>query len=204
MDTSLRFWLEITGKWGADRSDRVAVHRLLLNAYSAKSRYYHDLTHIEHMFEVANDVTNQIQDHDAMYFAIWFHDAIQKLGRDNEALSAELAKKQLSALGVNKGVCEVVASLILSTAHRQEGALSNDASLLVDIDLGILGSERINYQAYSDLCRKEYKIPDQIYCSGRRKVLKAFLSRNVIFNTPYFIERYERQARKNIQWELSL
>jgi predicted metal-dependent HD superfamily phosphohydrolase len=204
MNTSLSVWLEVTEQWGADRADRVAVYRHLLTAYSAKSRHYHDLTHIEHMFEVANDVVDQIQDHDAMYLAIWFHDAEQKLGRDNEALSAELAKKQLSRLGVNKDVCELVASLILSTAHRQEGTLSKDASLLVDIDLGILGSHRINYQQYSDLCRKEYKIPDQIYYSGRRKILKAFLSRKVIFNTPYFIERYESQARTNIQWELSL
>ena len=104
MDISLSVWLEITEKWGADRSDCVAVYRHLLTAYSAKGRYYHDLTHLEHMFEVANDVIDQIQDYDAMFFAIWFHDGIQLEGKDSEGLSSELAVCELGSLGIPQSI----------------------------------------------------------------------------------------------------
>ena len=204
MDTSLGFWLKVTQQWGADRSECVAVYKDLTNAYCEKNRHYHDLTHIEHMFSLANQVSDQIEDYDAMYLAIWFHDVIQKLGRDSEQLSADFAAKKLMALGAPKTFCQLVSALIVSTAHGQAAAQSGDETLLVDIDLAILGDNRAAYQTYSRLCRKEYEIPERLYVSGRKKVLQSFLAQTQIFKTPYFYQQFESSARKNIQWELSL
>lgn len=204
MDTSLGFWLKVTQQWGADRSECVAVYKELTGAYCEKSRHYHDLTHIEHMFSLANQVSDQIEDHDAMYLAIWFHDVIQKLGRDSEQLSADFAAKKLMVLGAPKTFCQRISALIVSTAHDQADVQSGDEALLVDIDLAILGGSRVTYQTYSRLCRKEYNIPQSLYVSGRRKVLKAFLAQTQIFRTSYFYQRFENSARKNIQWELLL
>lgn len=204
MDTSLGSWLKVAQQWGADRSECVAVYKDLTNAYCAKNRHYHDLTHIEHMFSLANQVSDQIEDHDAIYLAIWFHDVIQKLGRDSEQLSADFAANKLTALGVPKTFCQKIIALILSTAHGQAEDLRGDETLLVDIDLAILGVNRSDYQTYSRLCRKEYKIPERLYVSGRKKVLQAFLAQTQIFKTSYFYQRFENRARNNIQWELSL
>jgi predicted metal-dependent HD superfamily phosphohydrolase len=204
MDISLGFWLKVTQQWGADRSECVAVYKELADAYCGKNRHYHDLTHIEHMLSLANQVSDQIEDHDAMYFAIWFHDVIQKLGCDSEQLSADFAAEKLMALGAPKTFCQQIIALIVSTDHGQAAVQSGDETLLVDIDLAILGVNRVAYQAYSRLCRKEYKIPECLYVSGRKKVLKAFLSQAQIFKTSYFFQRYENNARNNILWELSL
>jgi predicted metal-dependent HD superfamily phosphohydrolase len=51
--------------------------------------------------------------------------------------------------------------------------------------------------------RKEYAIyPDLLYRPGRIKVLKYFLEKPRIYHTPYFWEKYEEQARANMEAEL--
>lgn len=204
MNIGMRYWLEQTGAWGASREHCAEVYQTLLNAYCSKSRHYHDLTHIEQMLEMASEVGCQIEDKPAFYFAIWFHDAVQKVGRDSEALSAEFAAKQLSKLHVPEDFVIRVQELILATKHGKQLTLSGDSALLVDIDLSILGSKPELYSQYANNCRKEYKIPNTIYRSGRRSVLKGFLSQTHIFYTEVFRNRFEQQARINLQWELSL
>ena len=206
MDTSLSVWLEITEKWGADRSDCVAVYRHLLTAYSGKGRYYHDLTHIEHMFEVANDVIDQVQDHDAMFFAIWFHDCIQKIGRDSEQLSADFAENRLTELNAPVEFVNKVIALILATKHGHalniKHELSTDEKLISDIDLCILGSARAEYLYYATECRKEYPVTDFIYKRGRKKFLQQMAERSHIFLTGYFNGRFEALAFENIKFEI--
>lgn len=201
MDTSLSVWLEITEQWGADRSDCVAVYGHLLTAYSAKGRYYHDLTHIEHMFEVANDVIDQIQDHDAMFFAIWFHDAIQLEAKDSEGLSSELAVRELESLGIPQSILTSVTGLILATKHN-DVEVNGDIALFLDIDLSVLSSNRKQYQKYADGCRKEYRVPSFIYRYGRKRFLQGLIGRMFIFHTKLFQRKSELSARENIEWEL--
>lgn len=203
MNIGLRYWLEQAGAWGASRELCVSVYQSLMNSYCSKSRHYHDLTHIEHMMDLASDVVDQIHDEPAFYFAIWFHDVIQVMGRDSEALSAEYAMKQLSKLKAPKSFTDRVQALILSTKHGKQLDLSDDAALLVDIDLAILGSQSEAYSQYAVNCRKEYKIPNAIYRRGRNAVLRDFLSLKHIFHTDIFRNRFEQQARLNLMKELS-
>lgn len=206
MDTSLSVWLEVTEQWGADRAGCVAVHRLLLNVYSAKSRHYHDLTHIEHMFAMANQIADQIQDKNALYLAIWFHDSIQKIGRDSEQLSADFAESKLTELNAPVTLVNTVVALILATKHGHalnvKRELSTDEKLISDIDLCILGSTRADYQYYAKECRKEYPVTDFIYKRGRKKFLQQMAERSHIFLTDYFKGRFEALAFENIQFEL--
>ena len=204
MNIGMSYWLEQASAWGASREHCAEVYQSLMNAYCSKSRHYHDLTHIEQMLEMACEVGCQIEDKPAFYFAIWFHDAVQKVGQDSEALSAEFATKQLSKLHVPEDFINRVQELILATKHGEHLNLSGDLALLVDIDLSILGSKPEYYSQYASNCRKEYKIPNAIYRSGRKSVLKGFLSRRHIFHTGIFRNRFEQQARKNLIWELGL
>ena len=203
MNIGMRYWLEQAGAWGASREHCAEVYQSLMSAYCSKSRHYHDLTHIEQMLEVATEVDCQIEDKTAFYFAIWFHDAVQKIGRDSEALSAEFAAKQLSKLHVPEDFVNKVQELILATKHGEHLNLSGDLALLVDIDLSILGSKPEHYFRYANNCRKEYKIPNAIYRSGRKSFLKGFLSQTHIFYTEVFRKLFEQQARQNLQWELN-
>jgi len=45
-------------------------------------------------------------------------------------------------------------------------------------------------------------VPDFIYNQGRQKVLKHFLAMNQIYKTDYFFNKYESQARTNLNIEL--
>jgi len=202
LNIGLRYWLTQAGAWGATREQCVAMYQSLVDAYCSKYRHYHDLTHIEYMFDLASEVEDLIDNNRAFYFAVWFHDAIQKLGRDSEALSSELAAKQLSRLQAPKELVNQVQKLILATKHSKSRSVKGDAALLVDIDLAILGSQPEQYSKYANNCRKEYKIPEAIYRLARQSVLKQFLSQTHIFHTEVFRKQFEQQAWNNIGQEL--
>ncbi|HKU40067.1 MAG TPA: hypothetical protein VJR89_18030 [Polyangiales bacterium] len=91
-----------------------------------------------------------------------------------------------------------VAALVSSTRH-DAGAAGQDALLLRDIDLSILGASPDRYARYERDIRSEYAIvPEDLYRQGRRRVLEHFLERMVIYETPYFYEPLESQARENL------
>jgi predicted metal-dependent HD superfamily phosphohydrolase len=207
MDTSLSVWLEVTGVWGAERTGLVKIFNDLVSAYSSKFRHYHDVTHIEHMFSVANKVIDQAQDVNALYLAIWFHDCIQKIGRDSEQLSADFAEAKLIEINAPVALVNKVVALILATKHSNRSNITRelkaDEQLISDIDLCILGSTRVDYQYYVKECRKEYPITDFIYKRGRKRFLQQMGERSHIFLTDYFKERFEALAFENIKFEIN-
>jgi predicted metal-dependent HD superfamily phosphohydrolase len=61
------------------------------------------------------------------------------------------------------------------------------------------------YSDYYKNVRKEYSIyPNLLYNPGRKKVLKHFLAMGKIFKTDYFYQKFEKNARLNLQKELDL
>ena len=80
-----------------------------------------------------------------------------------------------------------------------------DTKYLIDIDLSILGAASNIFKEYENNIRKEYKwVPKYIYQKERFEVLKSFLRRKHIFYTELFREKYEHQARTNINSVLSV
>lgn len=49
-----------------------------------------------------------------------------------------------------------------------------------------------------------YMFTNTLFNSGRKKVLSAFLANNQIYKTDFFINKYEKNARKNILSEIEL
>jgi predicted metal-dependent HD superfamily phosphohydrolase len=95
-----------------------------------------------------------------------------------------------------------VYSLILSTRH-QAAASGVDAEILVDIDLSILGAVPVRFDEYERQVREEYSwVPDFLFRRERKAILKEFLARPRIFSTTHFRDRYEQQARSNIERSL--
>ncbi|WP_175623419.1 HD domain-containing protein [Chryseobacterium schmidteae] len=186
--------------------DKILVEKFwteIENNYSGKSRHYHNLQHLENMFEEIDSVRNQIEKFDNISFSIFYHDMIYDASSKlNEEKSADIAKERLEILGVNNDEMQNIYEQILATKYHQKSD-KEDTNFLLDADLSILGKSDKAYLEYTKQIRKEYSIyPDFLYKPGRKKVLKHFLELENIFKTEYFRGKYEIQARKNIEFEL--
>jgi len=175
----------------------------LEKAYSKKSRYYHNLTHLKEMVDSFEIYKDKLQKPDEILFSIFYHDFIYSASKkDNELKSAEYALSILSENSIlNK---QLVFDAICATQQHQQNAIE-DINWLIDFDLKILAKDWEDYQIYFDQIRKEYRIyPDFLYKPGRAKALKHFLENEFIFQTNEFRNLYEEKARINIEKEISL
>ena len=170
--------------------------------YSSKSRYYHNLEHIENMFVELNNVESKINDLDTLLFSVYYHDIIYKsTKKDNELQSALIFKKRISKTSFVK-LSKCMAQIEATKEHKLSN--DNDTNLLLDIDLSILGKSTNEYQKYCDNIRKEYHIyPDFMYKKGRKKVLKSILELDSIYKTDFFKQKFENQAKENLRQELN-
>lgn len=175
----------------------------LEKAYTAKSRQYHNQTHLEEMIEAFENYRTHLQHPDEVLFSIFYHDFVYKTSRkDNELQSAEYAVSLLQPQHhMNK---TLVFDMIVATQHHQHNE-EEDINWLIDFDLKILSKSWEDYQVYCGQIRKEYKMyPDILYKPGRKKALEHFLEHEFIYQTETFRNRYEQQARTNIQKEINL
>lgn len=63
--------------------------------YSSKSRHYHNLEHLENMFNELNNIESKINDLDTLLFSVYYHDIIYKsTKKDNELQSALIFEKK--------------------------------------------------------------------------------------------------------------
>ncbi|TPJ48406.1 hypothetical protein [Mesorhizobium sp. B2-7-1] len=176
--------------------------------YQAADRHYHSLAHIEAMLALASEYRRLLDDPQAVEAAIWFHDAIyDSRAKDNEAKSAELAEKSLAGR-VDPHRLARIAALINATATHQlppfrDAHALNDAALLLDMDLAILGAEPAAFDAYEKAVRLEYGwVEEPMWRAGRSAVLQNFLARQHIFYTTEFRDRFEARARENLNRSL--
>ena len=143
-----------------------------------------------------------IDDPDAVEIALWYHDAVYKtqLGSDSERESAELAIQRLSKAGVAQSLIDETACLILATKHQNTARFEANDKYLVDIDLSILGKPEPEFDEYELDIRDEYSwVPKADFKKGRSEILEGFLQREKIYSTGFFREKYEDQARNNLQ-----
>lgn len=173
--------------------------------YTSPKRHYHNLHHLENMYSQLEACREQIQDWDTVLFSLFYHDIIYKAtAKDNEEKSALAALKTLREINYPKEKMRLSGEQILATKTHNISP-DNDTNIFTDADLSILGSNWDEYLEYTKQVRKEYAIyPDFMYNPGRKKVLQHFLSMESIFKTPYFIQKFEAQANKNLTAEIAL
>jgi predicted metal-dependent HD superfamily phosphohydrolase len=138
-------------------------------------------------------------------FTLYYHDIIyNSLKSDNEEKSAELAEKRMKQIFVSNDTLELCKKQILATKSHIKST-DSDTNYFTDADLSILGQDWDAYSSYYKNVRKEYSIyPDFVYNPGRKKVLNHFLSMDRIFKTAFFYNRFEIQAKRNLQKEMEL
>ena len=174
----------------------------LEKAYSKKSRYYHNLTHLKEMIASFEIYRDKLQNPNEILFSIFYHDFVYSASKkDNELKSAEYA---LAILPDNSNLNrQLVFDAICATQQHQQNAIE-DINWLIDFDLKILTKDWEDYKIYFEQIRKEYHIyPDFLYKPGRAKALKHFLENEFIFQTDEFRNLYEEKARANIEKEIS-
>jgi predicted metal-dependent HD superfamily phosphohydrolase len=194
---------ELTLRYSGTQMQREQLWQELSAAYAERGRKYHTQAHLENLLQELLAVRSQINDWDAVLFALFYHDAVYNVHKsNNEEKSAELANERMQQLTVPQERISKTVQLIHATkSHVKSG--DNDCNLFTDADLSILGASPGRYTSYAQEIRSEYSIyPDLLYKPGRRKVLQHFLAMERIYKTEHFFALYEAQARINLAHEL--
>jgi predicted metal-dependent HD superfamily phosphohydrolase len=168
--------------------------------YSEPHRAYHTLQHLEECLAWFAQARELTRDPGAVAFALFYHDAIYDThAADNEARSAALAVQVLDEyVRPNDSSAETVTALILATKHDAVPQ-DADAQVLVDIDLAILGAPPVRFDDYERQVRQEYAWVDAAaFRAGRSRTLRHFLDQTRLYNTAFFRERLQAQARENL------
>jgi predicted metal-dependent HD superfamily phosphohydrolase len=188
---------------GVDPNEIKGLWQNLENAYSGKSRHYHNLNHLQEMIELFDIYQGKLKNPNEVLYSIFYHDYVYKATRkDNELKSAELALAILpDTISLNK---PFVFDAICATQLHQHNEIE-DINWLIDFDLKILSKDWEAYQTYCNQIRKEYKIyPNFLYKPGRKKALEHFLEQDSIYKTDIFRNLFDEKAKDNIKREISL
>ncbi|PJJ08725.1 putative metal-dependent HD superfamily phosphohydrolase [Flavobacterium sp. 1] len=175
----------------------------LEKAYTAKSRHYHNLNHLQEMIELFDIYQSNLKNPNEVLYSIFYHDYVYKATRkDNELRSAELALAIFpdDVLLDKQFVFDAICATQLHQHNKTE-----DINWLIDFDLKILSKDWEAYQTYCNQIRKEYKIyPNILYKPGRKKALEHFLEQEFIYKTEVFQKLFDEKARNNIKKEITL
>jgi len=175
-----------------------AIFAALKDAYGGQDRHYHDESHVSECLGHLSSTSHLAVQRQEIEVAIWFHDAIYDSTKaDNEERSADWAREYLSGEGVSENTIERIYNMIIATKTHK--ANTDDEELLLDIDLGILGTSASTFEQYDQAIRKEYHwVPAEQYSAGRVDVLRSFLDRPRIYQTAHFHDALEDSARSNL------
>lgn len=198
-------FIKLCSKYSDNQKLIIEYWKEIEQLYTQKNRYYHNLSHLENMINELKKINKEIKDFDSILFSVFYHDIIYKSSsKENEEKSAEIAKIRLQKINLSKEQIEKISHQILATkSHKASDTI--DTNYLLDSDLSILGKDWIEYELYIKQIRKEYSIyPDFLYNPGRKKILEHFLTFDTIYQTVYFKDLYEKQARENILKEIQI
>jgi len=119
----------------------------LAEKYAELHRACHNLAHIRDCLDQLNLARSLLNRSDEVELAIWFHDVIYDARQlDNEVRSVEWAETVLRETGVPVDVIHRIGELVMLTTHRNP-QLTGDNAILCDIDLAILESAAMRFDA---------------------------------------------------------
>ncbi len=203
----------ISERWGSWR-ERRAQFSEVAHLYDDPARGYHTLQHIAAGFSDLKNVWRLAEDPLAIAIAWFHHDAIYDAKvKDNEEKSAALLRAHCTTLHFPGEFTQQAVDLVLITKHFEPTSSSPtiDEQIMLDTDLAILGSSPANFRGYCAGIQREYQwVIDQFgkdfYQQRRAGKLESFLNlskKDGIYHLPYFREKYEAQARVNLETEIT-
>lgn len=199
---NLERWLRLMKAWGFEPNRK--TFEFLIAAYSEKGRHYHTTEHVSACLRHLDGCVDSLEFPREVEIALWFHDVIYKpFSSNNEKESAGWATSFLSERGATHEEACRVHRLIMVTKHNAP-IQTKDESVLVDVDLSILGADPATYDIFEKGVRKEYRlVPSFIYRRKRVKVLRGFIDRPKIYTSGCFSATAERQAKENLSNAIS-
>ena len=192
-------------------SDAVlAIGADLRRRWAEPQRRYHAARHLVEMFWALEDLESagEVDAREGVVgrVAAWFHDAVYDPAAEpgaNEAASADLARRNLTTLGLDRDDVETVGRLVLASAAHDLPADGLGAAFH-DADLWILSAPPERYAEYTAQVREEYAaVPDAAFAAGRAAVLRPFVDRDFIYATATAREQWGERARVNVASELA-
>jgi len=192
-------WRDLCGRISRDLEADVEWFGKIVQHYDEPQRHYHNQEHIAHCLAEFRTATQLAESPPEVELALWLHDVIYDPRRgDNEELSAEFARGFCRAARASDVFERRVVELILATKHNV-APLGDDAKLVVDIDLAILGQSQERFWRYEREIREEYAfVTEQVFLTKRAEILEMFLKRQRIYSTDFFFAKYEERARENL------
>ena len=189
---------------GTDAADD-QLYTEVVASYSEPHRRYHTMQHLDECFARLDEARSLAGRLYEVELALWFHDAVYHVRKqDNEEKSAAWAHAAAAQSGLPSAVAERVHTLILVTKHGASPP-TEDAALLVDVDLAILGAAAERFDEYERQVREEYAwVPGFLFRNRRREILEGFLARPHVYSTDHFRARYEAPARANLARSIQL
>lgn len=190
-------WRRLTGQGCPE-----GLAEALAAAWMEPHRRYHDGAHLAEVLRLLDACRDVAERPDEIEVALWFHDAVYDPHRkDNEACSAAWASDALLSSGAAVETVERVIEMIMATRHDGPALLGAglDTALMADIDLAVLGRDPDGFADYERKIREEYGwVAELDYRAGRSEVLGRFLGREPLYQTLWFQERFEKQAKRNL------
>ncbi|WP_416344547.1 hypothetical protein [Isoptericola peretonis] len=192
--------------------DRIrSVGEELIDRWSAADRHFHNLRHLAEVLHRVDELAQETHEPDLVRLAAWYHgavfDATRKVaaatqGGEQTMVSADLARTQLTELGVPAASVERTARLVDSIDRHKPLPDDVDSAVLNDADLAMLASEPQRYKQYMADVRAEYShIPLADYLDARIRVLQKLLQRQSLYRSPMGAA-WEEPARQNLDGEL--
>ncbi|MFV0633736.1 hypothetical protein [Demequina sp.] len=182
----------------------------LIDRWTEQERRYHDVSHLVDLLRRVDELHQEAHNVHLVRLAAWYHGAIfdaahsaayAHRGGEDEAASAEVARTELTALGIPATAVESVAAMVAGLARHSAPADNIDAAVLSDADLAILTSDPQRYRTYLERVREEYAhIPTGDYLTARRAIVERLLARDRLYTSPLGAG-WERQARENLTAE---
>jgi predicted metal-dependent HD superfamily phosphohydrolase len=199
---------ELVSRWLALADEVGAPNQAIgdiLDRHREDHRHYHNAEHVLALLRHLDSLDPSGDP--APRLAAFYHDAVYETRPDpdresNEELSAQLAEAELA--DCDPPLITRVAALIRATeGHHLIDDLS--ASVFLDADLSILGSDPEIYRSSTQHIRAEYGyVSDEQFRTGRAAILEGFLNRDTLYYSPQGRELWEQAARNNIAAELEL
>ena len=104
--------------------------------YNESDRYYHNLSHINHIWSLLGSHT-EVEDPETVLFSTIYHDIIYEVSQnDNEEKSAKFAANRLNLITWPSEKIEKCRQQILATKNHSLST-NNDTNLFIDADLAI-------------------------------------------------------------------
>jgi len=179
--------------------------------YSENGRFFHTLEHLTLGFQEIGEYTdwyieNVSKDENDTgvtleQVASWFyHDVVYNPveSSNNEKKSAEFAEKSLSKFKTIAVNLEVVKKIILDTKDHKPSI--HESKLILDIDMSSLGYEYDKFIHYRKLAMMEYATyySEELLINGTIQFIEKCQKEKRLYNLDYFFNKYEFQARENL------